>query len=216
MGIDGSGKSSLAKDLQHALKEQNQRSTIVWACLRPVLLRPFILLAKHFLVKGHDKFENYDKHIEVKRDGMKRLSWTHGIYFAVMILDYYPQVFYKVICQRLLGKHVICDRYYHDLMLDYCAHINADSSRVLKLVRFSERLFPKPDFLYFVSIPCEIALQRKSDIPAISYLEERSRHYGEIASEFNSHILDGTKPLIENTRTIMTDMGFKNTGKLSE
>jgi thymidylate kinase len=206
IGIDGCGKSSLTNLVNTNLKESGQDSVVVWACLRPVLLRPFILLAKYLLVRQHNKFDDYKKHMEVKQAGMKKLSWTHNIYFIVMLIDYIPQVIYKVHIPFILGKHVICDRYYHDLMLDYGTQTNAPLSKILSLVAFSRRLFPEPDLLYFLKIPCEIALQRKSDIPSLEYLEERDKKYQAIANELDAKELDGTSPLSVNSDIILNDI----------
>ncbi len=206
MGIDGSGKSTLANELSSALGKRNQPSVVVWVCLRPVLLKPFILVAKRLLVKGKDKFKDYEQHNRAKRTGMKRLSWTHSIYLFVMILDYLPQVFYKVYIQKLLGKHVICDRYYHDLMLDYGVHTSASTDRVLQLIKLADKLFPVPDLFYYVSLPSEVALGRKSDIPSLQYLDERANIYNKIAERFQASRLDGVRMPAENCEIILADM----------
>lgn len=210
MGVDGSGKSTLADTLSSALTKRGQPSVIVWVCLRPVLLKPFILIAKRLFVKGKDKFKDYEQHAQAKRVGMKRFSWTHGIYLLVMILDYLPQVFYKVYIQRLLGKHVICDRYYHDLMLDYGAHTNAGTGRVLHLIDLANKIFPCPDLLYYISLPSEVALGRKTDIPSLQYLDERAEIYNEIANRFQACILDGTETPEVNCERILTDIDKKS------
>jgi len=207
MGIDGSGKTSLAEQLQVHFSKQGEKSVVVWAVLRPIILKPLISISKFLFVRKYNKFLNYNSHIKAKRKGMSRFSWAHRIYFVVMLVDYMPQVIYKVWWQRLLGKHVICDRYYHDLMLDYGVNVNANSKQIIRLVRFAEKIFPIPDYFYFISTPPELAFSRKKDIPAIEYLIKRDNLYQAIAYDLNARILDGRLTLEENCRRVLFDLG---------
>ena len=206
MGIDGSGKSSLASELKGALLLQGKKPIVAWAGLNPVITKPFIALAKFFLVRKHDKFTSYNSRREARRTGMKKLAFLHGILLAILLLDYIPQVFFKVILPRCMGKYVICDRYYHDLMLYYVVTTNADSERLLRLIRFAERIFPKPDLCYFVSVPVEIALSRKSDVPSLEYLNERKMFYKTITDALDIKELDGTLSLKDNCDRILADL----------
>ncbi len=210
MGVDGSGKSSLAHTLAKKLDQQGDKSIVVWATLRPVILKPFIKMAKFLLVRKHSKFSNYDDHIKVKRKGMKKLSWTHNILLFVMIIDYLPQMFYKVILQRALGKHVICDRYYFDLIVDYGEHISAPIERVIKILTKVSSIFPGPDLNYFIKITPEIAFSRKDDIPSLEYLIERDTAYSLVAEKFSGTILDGSKALDINAKIILNDINTHN------
>lgn len=206
MGIDGSGKSSLGTLLVEELTSRGMNSQMSWVCLRPVLLRPIAKTAKFLLVRKHKKFENYEKHITAKKAGLKKFSWAHGIYFWVMILDYIPQVVFKVWLPRLAGRNVICDRYYHDLMLDYGVTISANIDRILKLTALSERLFPKPDLLCFLDVSPEVAMSRKTDIPALEYLTERADIYTGIAERFNALVLDASLPLEVNCKRLADEI----------
>lgn len=213
IGVDGSGKSSLGRLVCEELNKKGKPTVYVWAALRPVLMKPFIKAAKYLLVRKHSKFDDYNKHMEAKNKGMKKLKWTHGIYFWVMMLDYLPQVIYKIIIPRMMGKNIICDRYYHDLMLDYCAHINAPIERALKLTSSISRFLPKPDLVYTITVPAEVAMQRKDDIPSLEYLAARSTVYNKINDLVNGITLDGTLALELNCNTIINDID--NLGKKS-
>ena len=206
MGIDGSGKSSLGTLLERELVSQGVKTRMTWVCLRPVLLKPIAKLAKFMLVRKHKKFDDYSKHIAAKKTGIKKFSWAHGIYFWIMMIDYFPQVLFKVLLPRLAGYHIICDRYYHDLMLDYGVTVSANIEHILRLTALSERLFPKPDLLYFLFVTPEIAMSRKSDIPAVEYLQERSDIYAAIAERFNATVLDASLPLEENCSKLLKDI----------
>lgn len=206
MGVDGSGKSALSALLHNELSRRGIKSVMVWVGLRPVLLKPFILLAKFLLVRKHNKFENYKAHDRAKKSGMRKLAFLHKIYFLVLFIDYVPQVFFKVLLPSLLGRYVICDRYYHDLMLDYIVTINASHEKLFNLIHLSSRVFPGPNLAYFLSVPIEVAFERKNDIPSLEYLNERKFYYENIAKKLNIAYLDGTDSLTKNCNLILSDL----------
>jgi thymidylate kinase len=206
MGADGSGKSTLANALQSELARRGEKAVVRWATLRPVLLRPFILAAKFMMVRKHDKFADYGSHISAKKKGMRKAALLHPIYFAVLFLDYLPQVLAKVLWPKWMGNTVICDRYYHDLMLDYVITVSGSPERVLSLVRFCERVLPVPDLHYYVTVPVEVALARKDDVPAKEYLLERKRYYDGLADRMGLPLLDGEATLADNCGRILADL----------
>lgn len=205
-GFDGCGKSTMATALKEKLRAQGQPAVTRWATLRPVLLKPAILAAKWLLVRGRDKFQDYSAHMAAKTTGMRKLSWTHEILLLIMLVDYIPQFFGKVVLSRWIGRHVICDRYYHDLMLDYTLLVNGDTRKMHRLIRLGARLFPRPDLHYFVDVPVDVALARKNDIPSRDYLIERQLYYSEMAKEQTLAPLSGTRPIDENVELILSDL----------
>lgn len=206
MGIDGCGKSTLSRALADELGRRGEPAVATWAMLRPFLLRPLIAAAKFLLVRKAPKSADYGAHIAAKRAGMDKLRFAHAIYLAVMIVDYLPQAWWKVGLPRLLGRHVICDRYYHDMALDYAITVNGDAAHMMRVLRLLERLVPSTDLHYFVDVPAEVAYARKDDVPSIEYLRERQRFYGAMAAEFALPALDGRAPTGEACRRITQDM----------
>jgi thymidylate kinase len=209
MGIDGSGKSTLSRSLQQELERRGVPSVARWATLKPVLMKPVIKAAKFLLVRKAPKAADYEAHIAAKRSGMNKLRFAHSIYFIVMTLDYLPQAWWKVGLPRLMGKNVICDRYYQDLALDFAITINADPARMMRALHTLEKLVPAPDLHYFVSVPPAVALSRKDDVPSIGYLEERDRFYRAMAQALSLPVLDGQAPVAENCARLLRDMNLQ-------
>ena len=75
LGVDGSGKTTVAEYLEQYLRAENRTVLCVWATLSPVILWPIIKLAKFLLVRKHNKFDNYAEHIEVKKEGVRRFRF---------------------------------------------------------------------------------------------------------------------------------------------
>lgn len=202
IGIDGCGKSTISKALQLKLKNRNIDTILVWATLRPIILKPFIIIAKFFFVRKFDKFTDFDKHIKEKNKGMSKFNWAKYIYLFVMIIDYYPQIIFKVYIPFLFGKTVICDRYFYDLIIDYCVTINSDLAFFNKLIVFSRNLFFKSDFCFFINTPIEVAFDRKDDIPSLEYLKIRNKFYLELVKNYNIEVINGEDLIIKNVNKI--------------
>lgn len=206
MGADGSGKSTLARALCQKLKERGEKAVVTWATLRPLLLKPFIIAAKFLFVRKHDKFKDYTTHVSAKKAGMRKFAFAHNIYLLVLVLDYLPQVLFKVVLPRLIGRHVICDRYYHDLMLDYAISIGANPERMMHLIRRMDIFLLRPHLHYYVTVPIETSLARKDDIPSRAYLEERRAYYEHMSRALDLPVLDGETPPEQNCARILDDM----------
>jgi len=206
MGIDGCGKSTLSRALSDHLGQRGEPAVARWVMLRPFLLRPLIAAAKFLLVRKAPKSQGYEAHMAAKRAGMGKLRFAHALYFAVMVVDYLPQAWWKVGWPRLRGWHVICDRYYHDMALDYAITVNGDAAQMMRVLRFFERLLPRPDLHYFVSVPAAVAFARKDDVPSIDYLNERDAYYRAMAAELRLSVLDGEAPLDQGCRRITEDL----------
>ncbi len=206
MGIDGCGKSTLSRALVAEIEGRGEHAVARWATLRPYLLLPFIKAAKFLLVRKAPKFVDYEAHAAAKRAGMSKLKFAHSVYFVVMTIDYLPQAWWKVGVAKLLGKHVICDRYDHDLALDFALTVNGDTQRMMGALRQLERWVPRPDLHYFVSVAPAVAFARKDDVPSMAYLEERDDFYRAMADQLQLPRLDGNAPVASSCQSSVQDM----------
>ncbi|VAW52100.1 hypothetical protein MNBD_GAMMA05-632 [hydrothermal vent metagenome] len=210
MGIDGCGKSTLSIPLAENISSYEKSTINTWATLKPVLLKPVILLTKFLFVRKHNKFDDYDKHIKAKNAGVNKLKFTHKIYFMVMLIDYIPQAFFKVTLPKMLGKYVICDRYYHDLIIDYAITISLDSKKISPYIKIAEFFVPKPDLQYYLHVESETSLSRKDDIPSIAYLEQRKSYYDYLAEKLDIKKLSGEDTADINCQHIINDLKKRN------
>lgn len=197
VGIDGSGKTTLAKALVEMMREKGITSHYVYNRLRPFISRPVYLVGRALLFRGKDIFKDYSGYSHTKRRLFKNrfLSLAYGY---LLLFDYFFQVMLKVKLPLMLGKNIVCDRYIFDTVItDLAVDMNYSPEKIRRVLRRYLALFPKPDITFLVDVPEEVAYRRKNDVPSIDYLKERRMVYLSVGQEFGMMILDGSKDLAE-------------------
>lgn len=183
-GIDGCGKTTQAKALVHHLRAQGYKSRYVWLGWSPALLKPIVKSMKHRIVKKRQTSEDdYAKYTLAKRGFFlrrgTRLLWT--VYVA---LDYALQVLVRVFIPVRLGHIVVCDRYFHDVLIDLAINYSWTAGEFRRVLRTSSALvFPVPDKTFVIDVPEDVAFNRKNDVTSIEYLRDRRNLYLAILSE---------------------------------
>lgn len=196
-GIDGSGKTTLAKSLVDVMKQKGIKTKYVYNRYTPIILRPIILVGKWLFLRGKDIFENYKDYTGTKKSASKKHPFLASRYQRILWFDYFFQIFFKIKLPLLFGKNIICDRYIYDtIVTDLSVDFNySEEDAKNSLSKLS--LFPTPDITFLVDLPEEIAYQRKDDVPSVDYLKDRRGIYHHIGEKYGMVILDGAKKLEE-------------------
>lgn len=202
-GIDGSGKTTYSKSLIKSLEKRGVQCKYVYGRLEPIILKPFIYIGRKFLLKNKDIFNNYKEYSTTKKLKIKEHKILSKVYFNILTIDYYIQLFLKVKVPLLLGKNLVCDRYIYDTVImdiavDKDYSLNDIKLQIDRLFRF----FPKPAISFYIEVSESIAFERKDDTPSIEYLRERTLFYRFVSSEYEMINIDGTGAIEENKRFI--------------
>lgn len=197
-GIDGSGKTTLAKSLVDVMKERGIEAKYVYNRYTPIILRPLILIGGWLFLRGKDGFENYEDYSGTKKSVSKKHPFGASLYQRILLFDYFFQIMFKIKLPLLLGKNIVCDRYIYDtIVTDLSVDFNYTEEDVKKSLSKIPSLFPTPDIIFLVDLPEEIAYQRKDDVPSVDYLKDRRGIYHHIGEKYGMVILDGAKKLEE-------------------
>jgi len=198
VGMDGSGKTTLAKDLVETMRQNGIQYKYVYGRLEPFILKPFIMIGRKMFLRGNDMFEDYKQYSSAKNSAIKRHSFLFVFYRYVLLFDYFLQLLFRVRLPTILGKNIVCDRYVYDTAItDLSVDMNLSSLEIQDLI---ERIFyiaPKPDLTFLIDLPEETAFQRKDDTPSIEYLRERRKIYLNIGKKYEMEVLDGSRSLNE-------------------
>jgi len=194
VGIDGSGKTTLAKALAAVMKEKGIKCKYVYNQFNPVISKPFMLLGKTIFLHKKDVFNNYSDYFNAKRKLFKN-NILSRIYKYFILLDYFIQVLFRVCIPLLLNRNIICDRYIHDVLINLAVDLNYSNDKIVNLLKNCLHFLPKPDLVFLIDVPEGIGMERKNDVPSIDYLRRRRKIYLDVGRECGSVILDGTKSL---------------------
>jgi len=197
-GIDGSGKTTLAKSLVDVMEQKGIEAKYVYSRYTPIILRPLMLVGRWLFLRGKDVFENYEDYTDAKKSASKKHPFWATLYQRILLFDYFFQIFFKIKLPLLLGENIICDRYIYDtIVTDLSVDFNCSKEDIKNSLSKLSLLFPTPDITFLIDLPGEIAYQRKDDVPSVDYLKERRGIYLNIGEKYGMVILDGTKKLEE-------------------
>ena len=190
VGIDGSGKSTLAGSLTTIIEQRGVKCRYVWMGFNDsfTIFRPVVAAAKGSVFRG-------SRHMEESRTkGMVVKSPVLStIYQYLVLTDYIFQSSITVGLPLALGRNVICDRYIYDLIVAVAVLLDFSVDRTMALLDRCLAVLPKPDLVFLVDLPEELALQRKDDVVSLDFLSVRRDLYLQMAPQCGMTILDGTR-----------------------
>jgi thymidylate kinase len=187
-GIDGSGKTTLAKELVNVLRQRSIKASYLWGGFAGfMVLRPFVALAKSLVIDEERDME----HVELKGK-VPKSSFISQVYHYLMLLDYVFQAFVRIRLPLALGRSVICDRYVYDLATTMGVVLDYSANKTLALLDRSLLFLPKPNLVFLVDLPEALAYQRKDDIISVDFLSVRRNIYLQMAAQHNMTKLDGS------------------------
>lgn len=199
VGIDGSGKTTLAKNISNEFKKENFNSIYVYGRIIPTFSRLFMSLGRSLVLrrKKNDIFNDYEGYSKQKKKVFNNKLFSN-VFKWIILLDHILQINLRIKTRLLMGKIVICDRYIFDTVItDIAANIDCEINESTDLIKKTFIYVPKPDYLFYIKIPEEVAFERKDDVPHINYLIERKRLYDSLEHSFKIIELDGTKKMDE-------------------
>jgi thymidylate kinase len=176
-GIDGSGKTTLAKNLEAVLRGADGRVHYFYARHFAVFLLPFRVLARMIALRGTNEFGDYKTYIARKQERSKKHKLLSRIYAMIWFFDYWLVTQIRCLRHRLTAGTLIIDRYFYDVVMTISIMLDLSFEEFHKLVRFSNHLFSKPSIAFLLDLPEEIAFARKDDIQSTQYLKETRQLY---------------------------------------
>lgn len=203
IGMDGTGKSTLAHSVMDALEGQGVQFQYVHGLMQGRLSSPLMALGRLLFARGRSREANYEAFVTAKRRSVGNWPTLYSLYRAAVLLDYAPQVASKIAVPLALGGRVICDRYVYDTVINLELNTHYDGDRAIRAIQHLFRVFPTPDLTFLVDVPEEVAFARKDDVPGIRHLRERRKAYQQVAKVFKIRKLDGTRPIGALTSSVV-------------
>lgn len=185
-GIDGSGKSTQAKNLVKNLSRNGVKSKYVYARLVPIIFRPLLVVGNLLFLRSKNINNDYENRLHTKKNTLKRHIFLSKLFYKIMSFDYLIQLLYKIKLPLLLNRNIVCDRYIYDTIItDIAVDMGYSEDKIFDLIERSLSILPTPDIVFLIDLPEEVAYKRKTDIPSIEYLRDRRKYYLSVADKFN-------------------------------
>lgn len=195
-GIDGGGKSTLARGLVNGFRIGDRTPLYVYARYVPLLSLPIVRLAQQVLdPRTASEYAEKVRIIEThtKRDLLSR-RWIASAFVTIILLDYLVQLLFKVWIPYRKGEFIVCDRYIPDtIVTDIAPDLNWTSAGCVRAIRLFGKFAPEPSILLYLRVTPHVALSRKDDIPSQQYLQDRHILYDGVAREMGAYVLDGDR-----------------------
>jgi thymidylate kinase len=190
VGIDGSGKTTLANSLIANCKRHGITCRYVWGGFNSsfTVFKPLIAIAKSTVFRGNRFMEQ-----SRTRGRVVTNTLLSTIYQYLMLVDYVFQAFFKIRVPLAFGRNVVCDRYIYDLVASIAVILGYSSPRAHNLLDRSLAALPRPHVVFLVDLPVELALKRKDDTIAVDSLPRRREIYLQMAHQHGMIVLDGTR-----------------------
>jgi len=189
MGIDGSGKTTVAMSLRESLNRAGISCTYLWCGWRGFeswLFKPFAAQTKYAMSRRGNE------------EGIATAHEKIPFFDLWMCFDYFIRVCPALIAALLKNTIVIADRYVYDVILE----LHSDASTSQRFGVWLLKLFPEPTIVFYIKVPPELAFARKDDIPSLEFLCERDEEKQRLLKELSVDqvvTLDGTRSIKELT-----------------
>ena len=186
-GVDGTGKTTLSHLLKENLIKRGIRVKLVRMRMNYFVSRPFLLicrltgLTKRPIING--------KKISVHefyrfKPIAKLIQYTHFI-------DTFLHWMKKIYLPISFNKVVICDRFIHDILVDFAIEANEQDIFSKRIAKFFNLLIPKNSLFFFIDVDKENILKRRSDVVEYDkYFDQRYRIYKDLKKNKLFQIVD--------------------------
>lgn len=202
-GIDGAGKTTQAKSAVVSLRKAGISAVYLYGRTYPVISRWMMALGKITLLRRFSIKQDYQVYHREKKSIMRRplLKW---FYTSAIYIDYYIQIWIKLLPQFLQKNVIILDRYIYDTVIsDLAVHLNYSLDETRQAIQRGFRFLPLPAKTIFIDLPEDIAFARKNDVVHVDYLSERRCFYQILKDRSEVVVLDGTVPLEQISRSVL-------------
>ncbi len=185
-GIDGVGKSTLARRIQEFLwARYGLLSHYVWCKFGKHPLSQYRL--SRFVLPTPEADPG------VPREHDKQPSLLTDLYGRGLLAVHLAHIATAVRMPLRQGKTVICDRYIFDTMVDLQQEMGWPAAHIQRAL--GAAWIPQPDFKFLLDLPEAAAFARKNDTASLAFLRERRDAYMDIAETQELTIIDAGQPI---------------------
>lgn len=195
-GVDGSGKSTHAKSLAKFLANKGYPCKYVWGASRPVFSYFFFAFTRVF---GFWKKTKKDTYTDPLEDADRRVVKILGaVWRQFLFIDFQIRTFFRIRYPLLLGKIVVCDRYFYDMLMD----LSVTGKSSVRFVTVISHTLPVPVIGFLLDAPDSVINDRRAFLS--EELPIKRRAFLTIAGLFNLITIESSQDFSINQERIRT------------
>ena len=203
VGIDGSGKTTIAKSVINDMKQLDISCRYVWSRGTPKVFMPLIIFAKRFILRTSGRVLSTDERNPFNRTLASNKLLSH-LWQTMLILDSLLQVTLNVRIPMKLGTVVICDRYIFDQMVDIAVDLRLSATQFERWAHNSVyRLFPRPNLTFLMDAnELKAFARQQTDVRSINELRLRRTYYLLLSRINHMIVIDASEEYINVSRAV--------------
>lgn len=186
-GVDGCGKSTLARMLHQELTARGIRSRVIWLRMNYALTRPILLycrlagLTRRPVVNGQ-KISIHEFH---------RAPLVARLVQILHSIDTARAYFFKAyLPMRLGGETIVCDRFVYDVLIDFIAESGDSKLHDRPLARRLLGLMPREAQVILIKVEREVLIERRLDVLEMDpYFDVCFDEYATLDQRYNLHVV---------------------------
>lgn len=180
IGMDGVGKTTFTQDTVDMLTDQGK--WVTYLCpFEYIFLKPLLSLIKGY--NGQRNASTTNPFLTKSKKSLLLQLWP-----LCALVDNW--IYYLIKIKPLLfkGKDVVCDRYFYDFATSFAYYGYANPTTT----RLYLTLIPRPDIVFVLDAPPDVAQARAQELSNDFYIEQRDRYLC-VANRFGFPVLTTTK-----------------------
>jgi thymidylate kinase len=193
-GVDGSGKTTHAKSLLEYLETKGYACKYVWGASRPIVSYVFLAFAKLLGYWKETKKNVYTDPLEYAPKGIAEKLGS--LWRFCVFVDLQIKTSLKTRTYLVLGKVVVLDRYFYDLLMDLS--VSKVSSE--EFVRRISETLPRPQITFLLDAPPSLTALRRGF--SLQDLQVKRETFLEMGRRFKFYIIDSSQDFEVNQQRI--------------
>lgn len=191
VGVDGSGKTTLANWLAEELAACGRKPVLVWSRFRNYLSKPLLALTR---LSGH----NHYKTIEGVRFGFHDFENLRGyreLFVVLQAIDVNIAAYVRILRLRKRSDVVICERGPWDTLVDVTADTGLAWLPASALGSMYSRLMRRDACVLWISRNQDSILRTRPELVHDYKRTQRMAVYAQLAAQHGWHVIDNNGTL---------------------
>ncbi len=204
VGVDGSGKTTLANWLVDELAAQGRRPVLVWSRFRNYLSKPLLALTR---LTGHNYYKTIDG-VKFGFHDFERLIGYREVFAGLQAIDVNIAAYTRIHRRRAASDVVICERGPWDTLVDVAADTGLSWLPGSPLGAIYSLLMRRDARVLWISRERDNILRTRSELVHDHKLVPRMAVYAQLAARHHWHVIDNNGALEDAKQQICSALNL--------